>query len=462
MSNAAQKRINARIAKTLLDYLKSLSTTDTPPTKAQLNKPYLPEIDPDFVRETESLIATALLLGMDHALRKMDMADLEIPISELTFEEATSFMRSRIPVTKAEWIAFEPMLRFRAFTVARLSQLDYIDAARQVLSNAIGSGKGVAETYKQWQTLQTLIGDDAMRLRPGYWENVFRTNTQTAYTAGKLMQFKDRPPPAWRLLVIEDSRTSTFCRALLREGQTSLVLPSDHPFWGKYGYPPYHFQCRTGLQAVYKAQIDDGVTMDSFDIKSTTFQPMDGFGGNPLDKESWWMMTEKMALRAAHYDIFNDVEEFAKDNGLYNFSLNLVRGVDMERLDGTIYTARKAGLARPLQKEVYAAKILEENGHRVFFTPENRTSSNYDAIINGRLGEFKNPESFNKIIRRLNEADGQRASIVCLTPPTENHSIDDAIKKVEGWFKSSQTPILHVDTVMLIWDGLLKIIRRPL
>jgi len=277
------------------------------------------------VRETETLIATALLLGMDHASRKLNAADEEIPC--LPFEEAVSFMKSRIPVTKAEWIDLEPKVRFRAFTVARLAQCDYIDTARQVLHRAMESGKGVAETYKQWQALQTLAQDDAMKLRPGYWENVFRTNTQTAYTAGKLMQFRDNPPPAWRLLIVDDSRTSDICRGLIQEGKRDIAMASDHPFWNKFGFPPYHYQCRTGLQAVYKSEIADGAVVENPDMDDmqTRFKPMEGFGGNPLNKESWWMMTEGMAARAKYFHIIDDVESFAKENGLHNFSLNLAK-----------------------------------------------------------------------------------------------------------------------------------------
>jgi hypothetical protein len=109
-----------------------------------------------------------------------------------------------------------------------------------------------------------------------------------------------------------------------------------------------------------------------------------------------------------------------------------------------------------------ASKILEENGHTVFFTPENKSKGikNYDAIIDGRLGEFKNLESFNKIRKRLNEADGQRAAIVCLEPPIENHTVDAAIKEVRDWFKNSQHQIKYVDTVFLIWDGLITTIKK--
>jgi len=391
-----------------------------------------------------------MLLGMDHATRKLDAADAEIP--PLPFDEAVSFMKSRIPTVKAEWKTLEPKLRFRAFTVARLAQCDYIDTARQVLHNAMATGKGVAETYKQLQTQ-----DNALRLRPGYWENVFRTNTQTAYVAGKLMQFRDIPPPAWRLLVIDDSRTSEICRGLIRDGASGLVLASDHPFWTSYGYPPYHFQCRTGLQAVYKSQIEDGVQVENPDMANLekNFKPMEGFGGNPLDKESWWMMTENMALRAARYDIFNEVESFARENGLYNFALNLVKGEDLARLAGTNYTVRKAALAEPLQKEIAAAKILEENDHTVYFTPENKTKGikNYDAIIDGRLGEFKKLNSFKRIGNRLTDADSQGAAIVCLELPMEEHTVDEAITEVKKWFGSTQKIIKHINTVLLIWDG---------
>jgi SPP1 gp7 family putative phage head morphogenesis protein len=412
------------------------------------------------VRETETLITAALLLGMDHASRKLNAADEEIP--PLLFEEAVSFMKSRIPMTKAEWNALdiEPKLRFRAFTVARLTQLDYIEAVRGRLVSAMEKGEGYAST---WNDIKAIAAEDgALNFKPGYWENVYRTNTQTAYTAGKLMQFKDNPPPAWRLLIIDDSRTSDICRGLMRDGKQSLVMSSDHPFWETFGFPPYHYQCRTGLQAVYKSEIGHGTIVENPTMKSLRkqFKPMDGFGGNPLDKESWWMMTESMALRAARYCIFNDVESFARENGLYNFALNLVKGVDMRRLEGTNYAVRKAVKSDPLPKEVQAAKILEENGHKVFFTPENKKFSNYDAIIDGKLGEFKHPESFNKIIVRLNKADDQRASTVCLTPPIGKNTLDETIRKIKNWFSNSQKPINYVDTVLLIWEGAVIPIKK--
>jgi hypothetical protein len=234
-------------------------------------------------------------------------------------------------------------------------------------------------------------------------------------------------------------------------------MASNHPFWEKFGFPPYHFQCRTGLQAVYKSEIENGAVIDNPDMAElqSKFKPLDGFGGVPLHKESWWMMTGSMAHRAARYGIFNEVENFARENGLYNFSLNLVRGEDLRRLEGTNYEVRKASMANPLQKEVRSAKILEENGYTVYFTPENSKTKNYDAIIDGRLGEFKHLESFAQIKNRLNKADSQKAATVCLELPAKTHALDDVIGEVKNWFKNSRHPVKYIDTVLLIWEGLL-------
>jgi hypothetical protein len=95
-------------------------------------------------------------------------------------------------------------------------------------------------------------------------------------------------------------------------------------------------------------------------------------------------------------------------------------------------------------------------GNTVYFTPENKAVKklkNYDAIIDGRLGEFKQLKSFKQIRNRLNEADGQRASTVCLEPPMKNHTLDEVRAEVNNWFKYSQHKIGFVDTVLLIWEG---------
>ncbi|MCL2186548.1 MAG: hypothetical protein FWB86_11980 [Treponema sp.] len=81
-------------------------------------------------------------------------------------------------------------------------------------------------------------------------------------------------------------------------------------------------------------------------------------------------------------------------------------------------------------------------------------------IINGRLGEFNNLQSFKKIRERLIDAETQRASVVCMTLPTENHTLEEALSIIKNWFKTSQHPIKYVETVYLIWKVIIKIIKK--
>ena len=398
------------------------------------------------MRETETLIAAALLLGMDHASRKLAAADEEIP--PLKFEEAISFMKSRIPMTKTEWNALEPKLRFRAFTVARLTQCDYIEAARGRLVSAMEKGEGYAST---WHDIKAIAAEDgAINFRPGYWENVYRTNTQTAYTAGKLMQFKDNLPPAWRLLIVDDSRTSDICRGLIQEGKQSLAMASDHPFWASFGFPPYHFQCRTGLQAVYKSEIEDGAIVDNpaIDDVQVRFKPMAGFGGNPLDKESWWKLTNTMIERATKYGIWPDILQQAADMDMISYQKELLKGYIH------VYDGQNGGYVQKAknwensQKEMDTAKELANDGHKIYLLPRSQIVKSTDMLIDNKIGEIKHQEkpTATSIATEIREAGKFQRARVVVVHALEETTSDDI--QIGLWKNIHRTPI---QTVILKW-----------
>ena len=194
---------------------------------------------------------------------------------------------------KKEWNALEKPLRFRAFTVARLAELDHIEKVRQTLIQALETGDGFQE---KWATLRATLKTRGETIAPGYFETVYRTNVQTAYNAGRLMQYQYNPPAAWELLVIEDGRTSDTCKGIASLIGNGKALPAHHPFWQKYGFPPYHFNCRTTFRAVY----DNETVVQNVPLKTlqSTLHIQKGFGGNPLEKESWWKITPAMIQRA--------------------------------------------------------------------------------------------------------------------------------------------------------------------
>jgi SPP1 gp7 family putative phage head morphogenesis protein len=260
--------------------------------------------------------------------------------------------------------------------------------------------------YKQWQTIQTLLKDDTMNLRPGYWENVYRTNTQTAYNAGKVMEFEKTHPAAIQLFVIEDSRTSKICRNLLDAEGNGFILPANHPFWKQHGYPPYHFQCRTSIRGIYKSQLDSeykpGANQPSADFSQ--FKPQEGFGGNPVAKESWWKMTDGMVERAIKYGVDGDIVNFAITNGIKPDEaeklLKKYKTVYLGKSDGYVKQSElaKVGTANRQEKghwvetdELGAAKHAADNGYKIAFLPHTEIDGikNPEIIINEQIVDIK-------------------------------------------------------------------------
>ena len=288
----------------------------------------------------EKLVLSSYLLGMIHADeerpgKEINAADDEIP--PIKFEEAVEFLKRKVPITKAEWKSVEPKARFRAFTVAKLGSATLIDTVKQQLLEVLEDGKGYAEF---WNRIKQTVENDFTKIKPGYWETVFRTNTQSAYVAGKLQQFEKSGVAAYQLMVIEDVRTSQICRNLLNKNSGyGIILPVEHPFWQNYGFPPYHFNCRSSIRGVWPSQvgkIGNVVTNPGMKfIQLRDFKPQGDFGGNPLVKGSWWELTAGQMEQAKELGIVDDLKkknlELKNDDKIthFDFYKNL-KDVDKE------------------------------------------------------------------------------------------------------------------------------------
>ena len=196
----AEKAIKPHLKKVLQQYLNTVKNAN----KSDLEKPFTADTTADFVHAIENCIGSSLLLGRLHAeeerTKAINAADEEIP--PIKFEEAIDFLKSKVPLTKKQWLDLEPKLRFRAFTVAKLGEAKAINTAKEILTKALEDGTGYAET---WEDLKKVVNTDVLEITPGYWENVFRTNTQSAYIAGKLQQYESfNDIQAYQLFVIED------------------------------------------------------------------------------------------------------------------------------------------------------------------------------------------------------------------------------------------------------------------
>lgn len=255
------------------------------------------------------MLAFSYLLGVEHAGQPLILSD-DDP-DPIPFEEAVEFMKARVPLTKAEWNDLEPKLRFRAFTVAALAEPDAIDRLRGFVTKAVEKGTPMAEFW----TEASLLDASGLGSSPWYWETVYRTNTQTAYNAGRAAEFMKSQPEYLEFIGIEDTRQTDICHK-----RSGIILPSTHPFWAS-NWPPLHYVCRSTVRAVFKEEIDalrdaDPSWKPTDEEKLIGDAPQKGFGGNPIQTESFWALTPTMMQRAEDFGLVEMIRRFAKSVGM--------------------------------------------------------------------------------------------------------------------------------------------------
>jgi SPP1 gp7 family putative phage head morphogenesis protein len=185
----------------------------------------------------------------------------EVTADPQRFEEALAWFRARVVVTPDEFRALSEEARRRAVTVSGVNQLDLVNDVVTALDKAVEQGMDFAEFRKQvGDRLERAWGD---KVRDPAWrlENIYRTNVQSAYSAGRFKQQSDpdvlKARPFWLYDAVLDSNTSAICRGL-----NGTLLAADHPRWSEI-YPPNHFGgCRSAVRSLTRAAAErrGGVT----------------------------------------------------------------------------------------------------------------------------------------------------------------------------------------------------------
>ena len=260
-------------------------------------------------------------------------------------------------------------------------------------------------------------------------------------------------------MVIDDSRTTDICRNLLRQSGYGMVLPVEHDFWKKYGFPPYHFNCRTSIRAVYSSQVGgrsgqklDNIKMSGFE----NFKPQEGFGGNPVDKESWWKMTESMKAQAEAFGLWGNILQQAYDMDMLNYQKELLQGYDVK------YKGKKGGYVEAAKnweysaKEMTAAKVMADNGHTVYLLPKSYLDKikNPDMLIDNQIGEIKQLKRGTQtaVDNEVREAAHQKARIVFLQIP----DTDIPLKTLIETAKNRQKRSGKIEKILVYFQGVLS------
>lgn len=183
----------------------------------------------------------------------MGLAGPEIIAQGVQPDAAIEFWKQRAKLTDAEAKALGAEAKHRAFYVTGLAKHDLVQLVSDGIQSALENGETLADFKKRIAAAIEAQGWHAHRV-----ENIFRTNMQTAYSAGryKKMQAVKASRPYWQYLAILDKRVRP-SHAILHE----LVYPADHEFWAS-NYPPNGFRCRCGVRTLSAKQVEkQGLTV---------------------------------------------------------------------------------------------------------------------------------------------------------------------------------------------------------
>ncbi len=190
---------------------------------------------------------------------------------QLPFDEAIKATEARGILLPEEYYGeLQAEARAAAWTVSGTAGIGQIEQVRDSLANAMAKGIGLEEWKRS-------VEARSWGLTPAHLETVYRTNVQTAYSAGHWRQFEENRDdrPYLMYSAINDSRTRPAHAAM-----SGHIAPLDDPIWKRWT-PPCGYNCRCSQVSLTPEQARArgyDTQQDAPDV-----QPDPGFGSRPDD-----------------------------------------------------------------------------------------------------------------------------------------------------------------------------------
>lgn len=192
---------------------------------------------------------------------------------DLPFAEALEWFRARFPDDEDGLDDLLDAYRRRASERTRLLFEAVAKRARDRLIETLEEGGTLAEFASAVRSGAARLGIEAPT--PGYLENVFRTQIQGAYGAGRQRQIETpavmEARPFVELRTVQDNRVSDWCRPM--DGKQWDIRD---PAWKPHA-PPRHYQCRSSVITLAPDEKSDAA------LAMSTVPPMPGFDRPPAE-----------------------------------------------------------------------------------------------------------------------------------------------------------------------------------
>lgn len=209
---------------------------------------------------------------------------------------AVDYFRSKGYALGFNWEAMAVEAHARAFTVAKVMNMDVLQSIREELDRALAGGLTL-EQFKAnleprlkalgWWGKQVVEGPSGSAQivnvsTPHRLETIYRTNLQSSYMAGRFRQFMDNVDdrPWFEYVAVMDNRTRPAHAAM-----NGRIFRFDDPIWDTC-WPPNGYNCRCRVRALTDAQAQaKGVSISGDNLKR--FSDTDPQTGEVFDRVAY-------------------------------------------------------------------------------------------------------------------------------------------------------------------------------
>lgn len=372
---------------------------------------WYPQANATLIQQGYEMFLRSYLGGMaDAANPAKEMADA---IAEpLQFEEAVAFAKSKITLSKPDYRKLSDQMRYRSWTVGRLSQIDAIDKVRgHYLAQLTGEASSLGTFIDSIKADEALMAAGFGNESPWYYETVYRTNIMTDYNAGRALAFTQNQPVAMEFIGIEDSRQTEACAS-----RTGTVLPYTDPWW-ETNWPPLHYNCRSTVRPIYRDEAEElGLDVKALQKtgvprKAAKSPPSGGFGKNPAMDNEFWAPTAAQQDRINSALIQEELNGVAGETVCADFKQPRQGWVvDHAPAKGGVRYPENLAKEAEFEPNLRMARILSDRGYFVELRKAEKLAGNrqFDAWVNAtERWEFKSMTG--KAVRTMSETIGDAA-----------------------------------------------------
>ncbi len=311
---------------------------------------------------------------------------MTIEVKALPFKEAVEFWQDKILLSPSAYNRLSDEAKMKAFAVSGIAKTDELTTVYNALDKALTQGISFNEFKNQCGDIFTKRGWTGVAA----WrvENIFRTNIQSAYMAGRWEQSKatmeDRPYGQYS--AVRDSRTRPLHNAL-----HGKIYPLDHLFWDTW-WPLNGHMCRCAVKTLSRRQVENsGMTVEEQDITGQLIEPIDPKTGKKMPARK--LMPDPGWSYHPGKTVFGGITPVeagpAKDIGLRTFADYKRKG--LKNLPAKAWREyEKADLLEDIEKHMHRTGVTREAAEAYYaeqFLSEFGLKMGQEKVIADALGE---------------------------------------------------------------------------